>query len=163
MGSEINDDKLYMPVPEIRLSDLLDWKNVNDRNHRRKVQVEKNNDFKSQPNNTRMHNKCFGNQIQLNDENIALFRIGQKVYATQATCPHAGGPLHLADIEELLTGEICLKCPWHKWQFSIHDGRTIYPLGHLIKAKTFPVKVDKDGKLFVGFDSFGPSAFSMDF
>ena len=32
-------------------------------------------------------------------EQVAIFRHGQSVLATSAKCPHAGGPLHLGDIE----------------------------------------------------------------
>lgn len=31
----------------------------------------------------------------------------------------AGGPLHLGDIEVLPDLSLCLRCPWHKWTFSL--------------------------------------------
>ena len=34
--------------------------------------------------------------------------------ATESKCPHAGGPLHLADIEILPDKSLCVRCPWHK-------------------------------------------------
>ena len=73
----------------------------------------------------------------------------------------SGGPLYLADMEELVPGQVCLKCPWHKWTFSIDDGRSIKPVGRGLVAKTYPVRVNPDGQILIGFDSFGPSAFEM--
>ena len=34
--------------------------------------------------------------------------------ATSEKCPHAGGPLHLGDIEVLPDKSLCVRCPWHK-------------------------------------------------
>ncbi|BFZ04044.1 hypothetical protein BsWGS_07083 [Bradybaena similaris] len=151
-------NKLYFPVPGITLQDLLDWQNSEERIHCHMARLsERNEDF-------HMYRKCFGNTVIVNDEEIALFRIGDEVFAVQAKCPHLGGPLHLADIEELVPGQIGIKCPWHKWTFDIKSGICISPKDRDILAKTFPVRVDNQGKISVGFDSFGPSAFAeMDF
>ena len=63
-----------------------------------------------------------------------MFRHGESVLATSAQCPHAGGPLHLGDIEVkryihqrrlkpvlqvLPDRSVCLSCPWHKWTFNL--------------------------------------------
>ncbi|GFS03839.1 Rieske domain-containing protein [Elysia marginata] len=72
-----------------------------------------------------------------------------------------GGPLYLADLEELVPGQVCLKCPWHKWTFSIDSGCSIKPAGRGLVAKTYPVKVNREGQIYIGFDSFGPSAFEI--
>ncbi|GFO43734.1 hypothetical protein PoB_007023900 [Plakobranchus ocellatus] len=156
----MDSDKLYLPVPDLKLTDLLDWQKEDERQHRHLVRRSVN-ELSVSLDSHHPHKKCFGNSITINDETIALFRIGQEVYATQAKCPHAGGPLYLADLEELVPGQVCLKCPWHKWTFSIDDGCSIKPEGRGLVAKTYPVRVTADGHILIGFDSFGPSAFEM--
>ncbi len=73
-----------------------------------------------------------GSKIVLaQDKYIALFRIDEKIYAMDNTCPHRGGPLG----EGALQGHI-VTCPWHGWQFDIctgqlamgGDGVAIYPI-----------------------------------
>ncbi|CAG5121412.1 unnamed protein product [Candidula unifasciata] len=160
------DDKLYyFPVPEITLKDLLDWQDPDERSQCHLVRLNAKNDLKSTTHgNIKMYQKCFGNTVIINDKEIALFRIGKEVFAIQAKCPHLGGPLHLADIEELSTGKMAVKCPWHKWTFDIASGICVTPKDRNLIAKTFPVRVDNLGQIRVGFDSFGPSAFAeMDF
>ncbi|XP_005099496.1 Rieske domain-containing protein [Aplysia californica] len=166
---EAEDNKLYLPVPGVKLQDLLDWQDPDQRNHRHLVHVSNPNhelkvSFDSMNSaESHVHRKCFGQAVDLNDDTIALFRIGKEVYATQAKCPHAGGPLHLADIEELVLGQVSLRCPWHKWTFNIDNGCSISPPGRNVVARTYPVKVGSGGELRIGFESFGPSAFEMDF
>ena len=74
---------------------------------------------------------------------------------------YSGGPLHLADIEELVIGTLSLRCPWHKWTFNLDTGHSISPKGRNLIAKTYPVKVSPAGEIRIGFDSFGPSAFEQ--
>ena len=45
--------------------------------------------------------------------------------ATDSHCPHAGGPLHLGDIEVLPDRSLCLRCPSHRWAFCL--GRVSIP------------------------------------
>ncbi|KAH9519389.1 hypothetical protein Btru_075428 [Bulinus truncatus] len=143
---------------------LLDWQNEPEKKHRLQSlkQPNKQEIILSETLSQNSLKKCSGKSILLNDEQIALFRLGSHVYATQALCPHAGGPLHLADIEDIGSSEVCIKCPWHKWKFRLKDGVTVHPKGHQTVAKIYPVKVDIDGQLFVGFDSFGQSAFNLE-
>lgn len=153
----------YLPVPEVKVQDLLDWRDPNQRQHRHLVQRQPRNELKVTFDsliNSHHHKKCFGQSVKINDETIALFRVGEEVHATQAKCPHMGGPLHLADIEELVVGSLTLRCPWHKWTFDLDTGRCITPKGREISARTYPVKVNPSGEIRIGFDSFGPSAFA---
>lgn len=78
-------------------------------------------------------------------------------------CLPPGGPLHLADMEELVPGQVCVKCPWHKWAFDIDNGQCVTPRDRDVVAKIYPVRVEPGGQILIGFDSFGPSAFHMDF
>lgn len=63
-----------------------------------------------------------GLQVEVGEKKIVLVRDGEDVRAYQGECPHAGAPL--AD------GAVCnghLICPWHKAEFSVHDGRLCEP------------------------------------
>jgi len=57
--------------------------------------------------------------VEANGEQLAVFRYGSSLLATSAQCPHAGGPLHLGDLEELPLGCLGLRCPWHGWTFEV--------------------------------------------
>lgn len=74
--------------------DLLDWQDAGQRNHRRIVHRNQQNELRLVPEPNlearQVHKKCFGNAVNLNDEQVALFRIGDEVHAIQAQCPHAG-------------------------------------------------------------------------
>lgn len=48
---------------------------------------------------------------------IALFNVDGTIYATDNTCPHAGGPLG----EGALSDGI-VECPWHGWRFNVRTG-----------------------------------------
>ena len=99
--------------------------------------------------------------------------------ATQARCPHAGGPLHLGDIEVLPDKSLCVKCPWHKWTFCVANkkqdsvtrrklfsserssrgqGECVWPPGRGedgVSVKVYPTLVDKRRKTIkIGFESF---------
>jgi nitrite reductase (NADH) small subunit len=78
-----------------------------------------------------------GKLIEIGNVEIALFRLGENVYATSNVCPHQGGPL----AEGMVRGEQVV-CPWHQWQFNIKDGTS--PLNPKLKIKTYPVKQEGD-------------------
>ena len=60
-----------------------------------------------------------GALVEVNGRQVAVFRHGESLLATEAVCPHAGGPLHLGDIEVLPDRSLCLRCPWHRWTFAL--------------------------------------------
>ncbi len=73
--------------------------------------------------------------VAVNGMEIALYNVGGKIYATDNTCLHQGGPLG----EGLLEGEV-ISCPWHMWEYNVCTGEK---LGNSsIKVQTFPVEVD---------------------
>ena len=37
--------------------------------------------------------------VEVNNRSLAVFKFGPSLLATEARCPHAGGPLQLGDIE----------------------------------------------------------------
>lgn len=51
---------------------------------------------------------------------VAVFRREGRLYAIDAQCPHRGGPLDEANLED---GFIVV-CPWHGWRFDIRDGKS---------------------------------------
>ena len=57
---------------------------------------------------------------QANGKQIALFKMGEKFYAMDNLCTHAGGPL----CEGSLAGN-AIECPWHGSQFDITTGQVL--------------------------------------
>ncbi|MCU1776065.1 FAD-dependent oxidoreductase [Pseudomonas sp. 14P_5.3_Bac1] len=82
---------------------------------------------------------------------VLLVRVGDRVRAFQAECPHAGAPL-----EE---GVICngrIICPWHKAAFAVDSGAVIEPPA-LVGLKQYPVQVH-DGVVSVGDEPMAAEA-----
>lgn len=79
--------------------------------------------------------------VVVNGREIALFKVGGKVYAIENLCPHRGGPL----AEGYLEGAV-VTCPWHAWQFDVTNGncKTVPES----RQRTYPVEV-RDGDIFV--------------
>ncbi|MEX8495235.1 MocE family 2Fe-2S type ferredoxin [Sphaerotilus sp.] len=73
---------------------------------------------------------------------FALYRVENKVYASDGLCTHE--KVHLCDG---LVMEHVIECPKHNGRFDIRDGR---PLGApvCVALKTYPAKVEA-GKVFV--------------
>jgi 3-phenylpropionate/trans-cinnamate dioxygenase ferredoxin component len=75
--------------------------------------------------------------VEVNGRAIALFNVNGKVYATDNTCLHQGGPLG----EGTLEGHV-VTCPWHMWQYNVTNGENLED--SMLKLETFPVKVEGD-------------------
>ena len=82
-----------------------------------------------------------GRTFAVGAERIAVFhtRAGE-LYATQAECPHAQGPL-----ADGLLGGCTLVCPLHARKFDLKTGRS---LEGECDVKTYPVR-RSDGKVIV--------------
>ena len=109
-----------------------------------------------------------------NGHQVALFYFNDTIHCVDEKCPHAGnvqcslydcvlmcvigGPLHEGDIEDM-GPELCIVCPWHKFCFSLSDGRAVRPLGRTELLCVYPIKQDSDGCIRVGFKQFHPSCF----
>jgi nitrite reductase (NADH) small subunit len=79
---------------------------------------------------------------------IAIFRSRDgQVFATQASCPHRGGPL-----ADGLLGGTTLICPLHGWKFDLATGA---PLMGECGLKTFPARLDDQGRIVIGFGDNG--------
>ncbi|MGA2985235.1 MAG: Rieske (2Fe-2S) protein [Terriglobia bacterium] len=73
--------------------------------------------------------------VAVNGVDIALYNVGGKIYATNNTCLHQGGPLG----EGILEGEV-ISCPWHMWEYNVCTGQKVG--NDSIKVATYPVEVD---------------------
>jgi len=80
----------------------------------------------------------------LGKRHILLIRIGGKIYASGARCPHHGAPL-----EEGIIIDDTLTCPWHTAAFNVTNGRMILPPAlddlsrYLVKVEDKTVYVKK--------------------
>jgi nitrite reductase/ring-hydroxylating ferredoxin subunit len=82
-----------------------------------------------------------GLRIRAGDRDIGLYRVGDRVYAMDDRCPHAGYPLSEGD----LVGTLVI-CPGHAWEFDLETG--LGP-GEVAEPplERFPVKVEGDDVL----------------
>jgi nitrite reductase (NADH) small subunit len=89
-----------------------------------------------------------GRTFRVDGRRIAVFhsREGQ-AYATQAECPHKGGPL-----ADGLIGGTTLICPLHEWTFDLRSGMAINGSCGLL---TYPVTEDPDGVLYLDMEDDG--------
>jgi nitrite reductase/ring-hydroxylating ferredoxin subunit len=72
--------------------------------------------------------------VVVNGIDIALYNVAGKIYATNNTCLHQGGPLG----EGILQGEV-VSCPWHMWEYNVRTGEKIGDCS--IKLATYPVEI----------------------
>jgi len=100
--------------------------------------------------------------LAIEDIEVGVFRVGDRIVAYENVCPHAGGPVCQGQIfnrvEELLTPEkksLGLRfstrrnivCPWHGYEFDIETG--CHQGDRAVRLK--PVKVDvREGQIFIG-------------
>ena len=83
-----------------------------------------------------------GRTFEVEGSQIAVFHVRDGcVYATQAECPHRGGPL-----ADGLTGGATLICPLHEWSFDLTTGRS---MNGEVCLRTFPIEQADDGTLSV--------------
>ena len=74
-------------------------------------------------------------KVEVNGQELALYNVEGKFYATSNICPHQGGPLH----EGMLEGTQIV-CPWHAWVFDVTNGAS--PVNPRAKIPCHPVKVE---------------------
>lgn len=80
--------------------------------------------------------------VDIEGRQVALFRLGDGIFALENFCPHRGGP-----IGEGLVGDGRVTCPWHEWMFEIRTGACTFNPSAVVRR--FPVAV-RDGRVFVG-------------
>jgi nitrite reductase (NADH) small subunit len=77
-----------------------------------------------------------GRAFQVGDRQVAVFRLRDgRVLATQAHCPHQGGPL-----ADGIVGGGSVLCPLHGRRFD---------LGSCADLATYPVELDRQGNVLV--------------
>ena len=87
-----------------------------------------------------------GRTIDAQGRKIAIFHTRARgVFAVQAECPHRGGPL-----ADGLVGGTTLICPLHSWKFDLATGEALFGECGL---KTYPVRVDETGRIFLTIDN----------
>lgn len=59
-----------------------------------------------------------GKYVEIGGFQLAVFLSDGAVYATDNTCPHAGGSLAGGEVEGG-----CVVCPWHAWSFQLRTGQ----------------------------------------
>ncbi|KAK6178869.1 hypothetical protein SNE40_011356 [Patella caerulea] len=64
-------------------------------------------------------------QVTVNDRNIFIIYDNGEFFALDSYCYHAGGPLHIGEIEEY-GGKKCITCPWHRYKICIANGEGLY-------------------------------------
>jgi nitrite reductase (NADH) small subunit len=92
-----------------------------------------------------------GRTFEVAGERMAIFhtRTGE-VFATQAECPHKGGPL-----ADGLVGGTTLICPLHTWKFDIKTGQAL--LGSC-GVKTYPARLDHEKRILVTLTVVQPAS-----
>jgi nitrite reductase (NADH) small subunit len=87
-----------------------------------------------------------GRVFQVDGTPIAVFHTRDgHVFATEATCPHKGGPL-----ADGLIGAQKVICPLHSFVFDVSTGQ---PIGNGCRPlKTYPVTVNSEGEVLIGIE-----------
>jgi nitrite reductase (NADH) small subunit len=86
-----------------------------------------------------------GRMAQVGASVIAVFRTrAGEVYATQAWCPHRGGPL-----ADGIVGAGKVICPLHSFKFDLATGQPIG--GDCDALRTYPVTVNAAGDVLLTF------------
>jgi nitrite reductase (NADH) small subunit len=81
-----------------------------------------------------------GRNYDVAGEHVAVFHTRSgKIFATQAACPHRGGPL-----ADGLIGGTAVICPLHSWKYDLSNGE---PIMGQCKLKTYPVRLDAERRI----------------
>ena len=84
-----------------------------------------------------------GKAFEIGGRRVAVFRTrGGELYATQAVCPHKGGPL-----ADGVVGGRTVICPLHAYKYDLKSGQ---PLGNGCPAlQTYRVELGADGEMLL--------------
>jgi nitrite reductase/ring-hydroxylating ferredoxin subunit len=94
-------------------------------------------------------NDCEGRRFIVNCEEVALFKVGDRIHAVSNICPHQHpAALYTGYIEE---GHVV--CPIHGWRFDLETGNKDSGTHGL---RVFPVEV-KNGEIFVTVEEGSPT------
>lgn len=85
-----------------------------------------------------------GKAARAKNHAIAVFRVGDQIFALENACPHWGGPLSDGTVH---VGRMEVICPWHRFRFDLRSGCNV--LSDMQRAaKSYPVTV-RDGDVFI--------------
>ena len=80
-----------------------------------------------------------GRAVQIDGREIAIFNLGDRLFATSNRCPHKSGPL----CDGIITGSSVV-CPLHAWKVNLADGCVERPASEQERCiETYPVRVDE--------------------
>jgi nitrite reductase (NADH) small subunit len=86
-----------------------------------------------------------GRELTVEGRSVAVFRARSgSVHATQAACPHRGGPL-----AEGLLGGTTIVCPLHGFAFAVTTGEPIGSANTCPALRTYETRVDERGDVIV--------------
>jgi len=95
--------------------------------------------------------------VSIGRQEIGVFNVNGKFCAVLNICPHELAPICSGAVRGTVLpskpgeyawghcGEI-IACPWHGWEFNLHDGKSLHD--EHCHLKTFPVVVE-GGSVFV--------------
>lgn len=87
-----------------------------------------------------------GRTFRVADTLVAIFRARDgRVFATQAACPHRGGPL-----ADGLVGAGKVICPLHAYAFELATGQPLE--NSCAKLRTYPVSLSGDDDILLTLD-----------
>ena len=75
-----------------------------------------------------------GQRFYVNDTDVAIFKVDNKIYAVSNVCPHQ----QATKIFEGFVENNCVVCPLHGWTFNLNDGKLHNGSRGL---DTYPVKI----------------------
>ena len=76
--------------------------------------------------------------VRIDDKQLVLFALQDRVFACNNRCPHEGYPLVEGQVADLLDEPCVLTCNWHNWKFELDSGRNIYGGDPL---RVYPVRI----------------------
>jgi nitrite reductase/ring-hydroxylating ferredoxin subunit len=86
-------------------------------------------------------NPAIPKRVSIPGRDIALFRIGDEVFALDDQCPHKGAPLSAGHVEDG-----CVTCPFHGWHFDVRTGACADVPAR--PAAVIPLRI-QDGQVFL--------------
>jgi nitrite reductase/ring-hydroxylating ferredoxin subunit len=78
-----------------------------------------------------------GRRFIINDTEVAVFKIGQEIFALNNICPHQ----HTALLYDGFIEDGCVVCPAHGWMFNLKTGKQ--PTGSS-GVESYQTKIEND-------------------
>lgn len=82
---------------------------------------------------------------RLDGKQLALFAVGDRIFACNNRCPHEGYPLIEGHVDGAAGDDCVLTCNWHNWKFRLASGANLYGGDTL---RVYPARV-ADGAVWV--------------